>query len=88
MSVSDRYADSVADLDPCGELVGCEAGHGVQPQLPLDDGAGVGGALAGGHLVTAHGMGTLWTRGIVTELRLSGDQYLSKFRYLLSHTDP
>ena len=86
MSVSDRYADSEADLDPCGELVGCEAGHGVQPQLPLDDGAGVGGALAGGHLHTAHG--TLWTSAVVTELRLSGDQYLSKFRYLFSHTDP
>ena len=42
------------DLDPGGELGGCEAGHGVQPQLPLDDGAGVGGALAGGHLHTAH----------------------------------
>ena len=38
------------DLDPGGELGGREAGHGVQPQLPLDDGAGVGGALAGGHL--------------------------------------
>ena len=74
------------DLDPGGELGGCEAGHGVQPQLPLDDGAGVGGALAGGHLHME--LRTLWTSAVVTELRLSGDQYLSKFRYLLSHTDP
>ena len=88
MHLIDIQVYSEADLDPGGELGGGEAGHGVQPQLPLDDGAGVGGPLAGGHLDMAHGGGTVRTQGIVTELRLSGDQYLSKLRYLLSHTVP
>ena len=45
-------------------------------------------ALVGAFSVITNLRMELFEALVVTELRLSGDQYLSKLRYLLSHTVP